>query len=92
MPVTKTERTAQLELTMNNSTEGIATRTLSFPTAFQSFAEASPKFLAMKSKLLSDYKYVIQPSNWRDSDYGEEAYELTDVNFKLVQKTTTEFD
>lgn len=31
---------------------------------------------------------IIQPSTWRDGDDDEETYEMTDISFEYITKTT----
>ncbi|MBQ6320798.1 hypothetical protein IJI17_01060 [Candidatus Saccharibacteria bacterium] len=38
------------------------------------------------------YDWIIQPTNWRDNDVNEEAYQVDKVEAKLITKTTNNLD
>ena len=55
-------------------------------------ADAVDYAKALRDKFTGVYKYVLQPTGWRDSDTSEEAKTCTGCELKLVQKTETRFD
>lgn len=53
--------------------------------------------IAIKTKFMANdangpYHYLIQPIDWRDDDDDSAAYECTDVQFEIIEKTVTKLD
>lgn len=66
------------------------TRKITFPQ-ISVLANPEDSFAAIREKFKNDYKYAIQPTTWRDSDIGEEAWQCQAVDFVVVTKTEAEF-
>lgn len=87
---TTESKSVVLIFTLQDS-QGLQTsRMITFDTNLTSDARAN--LSAFKNDYLANYKYAIQPTGWRDSDYADEAYECVGLDVKIVSKTETELD
>lgn len=86
-----TTTTAAFVFTLQSGNGEQVNRTISFDTNLEGYT-AKENFAAFKTNYLTNYKYAIQPTGWRDSDDEEDAYECVGIGAKLIEKTETEFD
>lgn len=83
----------QYELQLKRSDGDIQNRTLTFDTNREYGQNLANDVKTVALSLYGGpYDWVIQPTNWRDSDAGEEAYQVDKVDAKLITKTTTALD
>lgn len=83
----------QFDLQLKTTGGDMSSRTLTFDTTReynQSLAN-DVKSVAM-SLYGGPYDWVIQPTNWRDSDVSEEAYQVDKVEARLITKTVNSLD
>ena len=82
---TTTTRTAEFQLTLTRGNE-IAERSISFEMTNTS----TPFNLKdVAASLAGDYKYIVQPTGWRDSDTTEEAWQVSQVKPLYISKSVT---
>jgi len=80
------------EINYVNGDGDTAKRTLSFDT-FLAGAAKKTAIIAFANRLRNGpYKYAIQPTNWRDDDDAESAWEVSSVEARIVTTTTTTID
>lgn len=89
---TVTTRQAVMSLKFMNGDES-ASRNLSFD--YDSTMAAAVSF-ALKNEfapmLRGPYRYMFQPSSWRDYDTANDVYEISDVEMKIIQTETMYLD
>lgn len=86
-----TTRAIKLEFTLENANYGQTKRTLTFDTGV-SGQDAKTAVQTLKPRFLGEWKYIIQPSSWRDNDINEEAYQTIGLTGKYVTTSTVEWD
>lgn len=82
----------ELKFTLADSTRSIVkSRTIAFPIKDATSVSVSDWWKnTFYDKFFEKYKWIIQPTGWRDSDDTEEAYECTEVVATIISTTETE--
>lgn len=87
---TSTTKQVQYEIILKNSSGTQASRTVTFDTLFEADVTLGQNARAVATSLYGGpFDWIIQPTNWRDSDTAEEAYQVDSVVTKLITKTVT---
>lgn len=66
-------------------------RSLAFDTTIAASARKG-RIIAFKDKFLTNYKWIIQPTNWRDDDVEEDAWECVAIRAVGINKVETQYD
>ena len=67
------------------------TRSITFPIVGKTAENVSDWWKnTFYDKFFANYKWIVQPTGWRDSDDTEEAYECTEIVGTIISQTETQ--
>lgn len=88
----KTTDKLTFDINYVNGDGATAKRTISFDTFLVGVAKKTA-IIEFANRLRNGiYKYAIQPTNWRDDDDAESAWEVSSVEARIVTTTATTID